>query len=128
MRDYQRKHNNPYLLPHNVQKQALYAIRDYERLTQERDAIRRGGQTEFERNFACGVERPTEERAIRLVMIEERIAAIDQAFAQLPPEYRRAVFENIVSGARYPITISQATGARWRGRAVFFTAQNLNLI
>ena len=38
MKEYQRKRNNPYQLPHNVYMRVLYHIRDYERMKAERQA------------------------------------------------------------------------------------------
>jgi len=107
MRNYQRKRNNPYRLPHNVYMQTLYIIRDRDRLQRELQHIREAPEMEA---------------------VSERIRAIDEGIASVPEEYRQGVFRSIAYGDPYPITAGEATWRRWRSRMAYYVAKNLKLL
>lgn len=130
MREYLVKEGNPHHLPKAVYYQALYAVRDYDRLRAEyRDVLAQslgsGGDGQ-PRGGAPG--RPTQRKAEKLAEISEKIDAIDRALAEIPPEYRKAVFENVKDQKPYPYIASPPTWSRWRRKFLYEVAKNLRLI
>ena len=47
-RDYQRTKRNPWILPHNLYRQTLYAIRDYNRIKEEYEYLIMGHPAEMD--------------------------------------------------------------------------------
>lgn len=94
MRDYQRKKDNPYKLPHNVYMQNLYFIRDYDRLKNE----------------------PSEESRAKCRKIEE-------ALNEIPKEYQKGVWNNICYHSPYPIDAGASTYQRWRSRFIYHVSK-----
>lgn len=127
MRNYQRKRQNPYLLPHNVYMQVLYLIRDYDRMQQVRADILNGSAPhDGTPHTAHG--NPTESKAIKLASLDHRCEQINAAIASVPREYRKAVWENICRRAPYPSDAGEATYKRWRCRFVWQVAKNMDFI
>ena len=127
MRDYQRKKNNPYRLPHELYMRVLYLVRDYARIKAARADILfgtpdRGGPP------VRGHGSPTENKALRLYALGNECDAVDKALASIPKEYRKGVWENIVHSAPYPYDADKETYGRWRRRFLYQVAQNLHLI
>ena len=128
MRDYQRKTNNPYHLPKTLYRRVLSVIRDYDRQRQEINNILYGTPDRDDIAVAGGLPGdPTENRAIRLSQYQNDIEAVEKALKKIPEEYRKAVFNNIKYGERFPDTASYRTWLRWRQRFVWYVAEKLNL-
>ncbi len=128
MRNYQKKHNNPYQLPHNVYMQCLYAIRDYDRLKKEMDDVLYASPSPDGQPRGSDISDVTASKAMRLEALGKRCEAVEQAIVYLPPEYRKGIMDNIMYGAGYPTDAGEATYRRWRCRFVYHAAQNLGLI
>ena len=108
--------------------QCLYAVRDYTRLKEEINNIIYYSPTldgQPHRNTPSDI---TGEKAVRIAEYNSKCDAIDNALAQLPPEYRKGVFNNITSGSRYPYDAGEATYRRWKYRFIYSVAENLKLI
>ncbi len=127
MRDYQRKKNNPYRLPHNLYMRVLYLVRDYERL----QAIRREILLESpspDGTPHSGIGSPTEGKALRMYAIGQECDAVERALAAVPAEYRRGILANICRRAPYPSDAGSETYGRWRRKFLYQVAKNLHLI
>ncbi len=126
MRDYQRKKNNPYKLPHNLYMRMLYLVRDYERIKSQRADILHSSPA-YDGQPHIGLGNPTETKGIKLAMLDAECLAVEKAIENIPPEYRKGVLDNICYGASYPITADYETYGRWRRRLLYYTAKNLHL-
>lgn len=127
MRDYQRQKNNPYKLPRNLYMRMLYLVRDYERLKSERDDILNSSPPSDGLPHS-GIGNPTENKAIKLAALGDKCDAIDKALETVPPEYRKAVRDNICFRSPYPIFAGETTFKRWRCRFIYEVAKNLHEI
>ena len=96
-RVYQRKTGNPYALPHNTYMRTVYVVRDYDRLRSQRAETAR-----------------------------RRVGAVERALGELPPEYRKGVFEYMARGRAYPITAGIATWRRQQQKFVWHVAALLD--
>lgn len=128
LKEYQRKRNNPYRLPHNLYMRVLYLIRDYDRLKSERQEILYASPVNDGMPRGNATFSATESKAIRLARLDEDCKAVEQALIQVPMEYRRGVLNNICYGSPYPIDAGCETYGRWRRRFIYWIAENLNLI
>lgn len=129
MRDYQRKKNNPYYLPKTLYRRVLAVIRDYDRQREEINDVLFGTADRDSIAVAGGMPgKPTENAAVRLAQCENDTEAVEQALVHIPEEYRKAVFDNIRYGERFPDTAAYSTWFRWKQRMAWFVAKNLNLI
>ncbi|MBR6617953.1 MAG: hypothetical protein IKL00_08820 [Oscillospiraceae bacterium] len=127
MRNYQRQKNNPYKLPHNLYMRMLYLVRDYERIRSERDDILHG-TPDHDGVPHAGYGSPTESRGIMLANMGGSCDAIDKALKDVPPEYRKGVWNNICYQCPYPTDAGEATYKRWRCRFIYNVAKNLHEI
>lgn len=132
MRDYQRVRNNPYVLPWNLYREMLYAIRDYERLVDEYENRIEEGMSPGSDTPSGGKTNktgdPTGMKVIKLSEISKRILSIDKAKMVIPQEYMDGVWNNIVKGKAYPRDADPRTYGRWKSRFVYEVARNLNRI
>lgn len=127
MRDYQRQRKNPYLLPHNVYKQVLYLVKDYDRLRSEQEDILNSAAINDGMPRSLDPSDPTQRKAERLDRIADQLRAIEGAAVQIPEEYRRGVWNNVLYGMPYPITAGIATWKRWRARYIWHVARRAGL-
>lgn len=87
MRDYIPK---TCTLPKAVYYQALYAVRDYDRLRAEYDDILHASAAPPDGlPHGSGSGQPVADKAIRLNAISTKLMAIERALNTIPPEYRR---------------------------------------
>lgn len=132
MRDYQRKRNNPYVLPWNLYREMLYAIRDYDRLVEEyNNRLEEGMSPESDSPSGGKTNRtgdPTGMKVVKLSEISRRILAIDKARMVIPEEYMNGIWNNIIKGTAYPRNADPRTYGTWKGRFVYEVARNLNRI
>ena len=91
-RDYQRK-KGKYTLPREVYRQTLWQVRDYHRLKDLYEAVaeERPGPSDGMPRGKGGTSDPTFQKAVKLEHIGRVLAAIDEALALVPPEYRGAL-------------------------------------
>lgn len=129
MRDYQRIKNNKWILPTNLYRQTLYAIRDYDRLKEEYEYIIQGRAIELD-GLPRGsqVVDPTAETAIKIEKINDRIKAIEAAKKAIPEEYIKGVWQNILYDAPFPLDAARSTYGLYKSKLVFETAKLLTLI
>ena len=129
MRNYQRKKNNPYLLPHNLYMRVLYMIRDYDRLREEYHIV-----LETSPPPPDGMPKgnilldPTAEKAVRRADLSREIKSIEQARFSVPIEYMDGVWDNIHYGAWFPPDAAECTYRRWKQRYIYHVAKNMNFI
>ena len=128
MRNYQRKINNPYYLPHNVYMQTLYLVRDYDRLRSEVLDIIYAGATPDGSSRSSRVGKPTESKASKIEEAEAKIKAIEAALLSIEPEYRKGVFDNVCYGSPYPTDASYETYGRKRRKFLYAVAHQMGNI
>ena len=129
MRDYQRKKNNPYYLPKTLYRRVLAVIRDYDRQREEINDVLFGTADRDGIAVAGGMPgKPTENAAVRLAQYENDTEAVEQALVHIPEEYRKAVFDNIRYGERFPDTAHRSTWFRWKRKFVWCVAKKLKLV
>lgn len=127
MRDYQRKKNNPYKLPHNLYMRMLYLVRDYERIKAERANILHSSPVNDGQPHT-GLGNPTEIKGIKLAMLDSECLAVEKALNDIPAEYRKGIMDNILYHAKYPYTASERTYGYQKSRLAYYIAQNLDYI
>lgn len=126
MRDYLPK---TYSLPKAVYYQALYAVRDYDRLRAEYDDILHASAAPPDGlPHGSGSGQPVMDKAIRLNAISAKLTAIERALSCIPPEYRRGVLDNVRYQAPYPYVACYRTWSTYRRRFLFGVAKNLRLL
>lgn len=128
MREYQPKREYPYKLPKAVYYQALYAVRDYDRVKREYNTMLGLSASPDGQPRSTAPGDPTGRLAIRRTELSDRLTAIDRALCEIPKEYRRGVANNVMYGSPYPYMASIATWSRWRRKFLYFVAAYLRLI
>lgn len=126
MRNYQRKKNNPYKLPHNLYMRMLYLVRDYERIKSERSDILYNSPA-LDGQPHSGLSNPTETKGIKLAMLDTECSAVEKALSNIPQEYRKGIMDNICYGSPYPYTAHRNTYSYWRTKLLNTIAKNLYL-
>ena len=127
-RDYQRTKNNKYILPRNLYRHTLYVIRDYDRIKLEYDymlqppAVSCDGQPK-----GGGRSDPTAMTAARVEKYHDIISAVDRAKQEIPKEYRKGVWQNIVHEAPFPFTAARSTYGFYKSKFVYMVAKFLCL-
>lgn len=118
MRNYQRKRNNPYLLPQNLYGEVKYLLKDYKRLKEEYQHLSEG-DTE-DRNW------------LLLCTVASKISAVDTAVLSIPQEYRKGVLNNIENerskAGYYPADADYRTYQTYKQRLIYLVAKNLNYV
>lgn len=118
MRDYQRKRNNPYKLPHNLYNEVKYMIKDYKRLKEEYEFLT--SAEEKDRNW------------VKLCTVATKISAIDSAITAIPQEYRSGLLKNLEyersKDGYYPPDADFRTYQNYKQRLIFLVAQNMNYV
>ncbi|MBO5163231.1 MAG: hypothetical protein J6B75_02130 [Ruminococcus sp.] len=127
MRDYQRKKNNSYKLPHNLYMRMLYLVRDYERIKSQRADILHSTPVNDGQPHTS-LSNPTEIKGIKLAMLDNECSAIEKALDDIPQEYRKGIIDNICYGSPYPYTAHRNTYSYWRTRLLNMVAKNLNIL
>lgn len=116
-------------LPKPVYYQALYAVRDYDRLRAEYDEILHASAAPPDgQPHGTGSGQPVADKVIQLDVLHDKLTAIDRALAAIPPEYRRGVLDNVRYGWPYPYIADRGTWTRWRRRFLWLTAKYLRLL
>lgn len=128
----QTKYRN-LVLPKEVYYQAVWAVRDLQRMEERLEEL------EGEKNLAEGrsivsdrsnnfvLYRSTEELAVERAVLQERIKGIRAALAVVPEEYRSFILSNLIfrtSGKAYPNRMWKY----WKQRFLFTVAKNLSMI
>lgn len=129
MKDYQRKTNNPHLLPKTVYNRVLWLIRDYERMKAERNEIIHGYNCEQD-GLPHGSEtgNPTMDKALKLETLGREMEAVEQALLLVDEDMRNGIINNICYQVPYPYYPSNSTWARNKRVFVYQVARNLKLV
>lgn len=118
MRNYQKKKNNPYLLPNFLYGEVKYIIKDYKRLKNEYETL--SAITTEERNWA------------KLCTVASKISAVDTALLRIPEEYRFGVINNIEyersKDGYYPPDADYRTYQKYKQRLIYHVAENLHYV
>lgn len=123
-RDYQRTRRNQWVLPHNLYRQTLYAIRDYPRLKEEYEYLLQGQSAEIDgQPKGNHIGDPTAVTAVKAEMLHNQLKAVDDAKKVIPSEYIKGVWDNIVYGTPYPSDAGRSTYSRWKSRFVYEVAK-----
>lgn len=135
MNDYQLKKGNSYLLPQTVYRQALYAVKDLNRLKKKllyleydisgtmpndpASIMSRGG----------GVSDITGNVASEIALTKSRIGAIESAFASVPDKYRRGLKDKLLNDVPSGnLGYSVNTWKKWQQVLLYHVAVNLKLL
>ena len=126
--EYQRK-KSKYILPDAVYFQVIWQIRDYYRLKDMADAIL-GESSGMGDGMPHGSPSPDGvfNKAIRRMELTRITNAIDEAYAQIPDEYQRGVWNNILYRTSVPQDADRATYARYKSKMIYHIAELLGLI
>ena len=109
----------------------IYLIRDYPRLLEEADAILEATppQTETPEIQRQRNIKATETTNIKYSMILRDIRDIEEALKEtVPPDARRAIMENILTGQRYPIDRHRNTYTKYKQRYIHRLAERRELL
>lgn len=129
MRDYQRQHDNPYLLPEYLYKMVKYAIKDYDRiLAQKQDILYSVSLPPNGMPRSGKVPNPTEDKGLKLAALSHQLECIDQALHMVPQEYRKGVFNEARYGGGFSTDAGERTYKRWKQKFVYWTAQNMGMV
>ena len=127
-RDYQRKRTK-YILPKAVYHQALWIIRDYQRMKDRmNDKLGTKSQNLDGMPHGNGTTDPTFEAAAIREDMARKIAAIDRSLQLIPPEYQKGIWENIQYGSPFPDDAERSTYGHAKSRFVHEVAVILNLV
>lgn len=138
MKDYllQKRRDRSIVLPQNVYRQALYAIKDLPRLKRKLAEVKvkaysipavsldhRTGMG----NFA--VSDFTGNQAIVIANLEARIGSIERAFDEVPEKYRYGIMNKLVYDIPYDTEFCCLnTWKKWQQLVVFNAAVNLHIL
>ena len=133
MRDYQPNTNrNPYFLQPTLYKIILWIIRDYDRQKEEYHECINGIGGIQHTNTPIGgsgeINKPTENKALKIATLSTNLKAIEQALILVPDEYRDAVLSNIKYYTPYPDIADRRTFSTYKRRFIYHVAKNLNFV
>lgn len=129
MRDYQRTKNNKYVLPQTVYLQAIYKIRDYDRMVLELErALESSPEPSDGMPKGTGTSNPTERAVIKRSKYLNDVGVIKKCFEVVPDEYKKGVWNNIVFRKRFPDDAARSTYGNYKALFIFEVAKELCLI
>lgn len=132
--EYQQKRLKGYVLPVAVQRQAVWAVKDLERLVEQLDYYKAKFYSISGRDFsveydagAC-VKDATAERAALLCNLTARIGAIEDALKIIPIIYRMGIRDHLVKDLPYSDEYHINTWRKWQQIFIYNVAVNLNIL
>ena len=131
MRDYQRKHNNKYILPNAVYNATIWQIRDYNRLKDQlNDLADTSAAIDYSRDKVqtSANTDATLNAALRYSHVHDICTAIETAKENMPEEYRIGVWNNILYYMPYPIDADRSTYGRVKSKFIYEVATSLEYI
>lgn len=123
-KDYQPKATRDYV-PHNLWMQAIYIIRDYDRLVAERDAIIDETPITSNGRSVGKIGDPTGSKAARIENVSIKIHAIEKALKTIPNEYIDGVLNNIKYHTAYPDYANVRTWSRYKAKFISDVVKNM---
>lgn len=116
-----------YSLAHHpeARQRALWLIRDYPHIKARLDQIDgygSGGGNDGQPR-AHNPKSPVEGLAIKRAALADQLRPVDLAFDEIPEEYRRGLWLNIVERQRYPDYAALKTWQRQRQKLLWYVAE-----
>lgn len=134
MNDYQQKRAKDFVLPQTVYRQALYAIKDLDRLEKKlfylrcMDGVKGRDPTRLPDPTGL-VSDVTGAKASEIVSTEARIRAIEEAFEKVPEKYRSGLKDKLIHDVPYSrLGYSINTWKKWQQILIYYAAVNLNIL
>lgn len=135
MNDYQLKREKSYLLPQTVYRQALYAVKDLDRMKKKLQFMEAEASGILSSDPSVIMSRGgavsdiTGNRASEMALTESRIKAIESAFEEVPQKYRSGLKDKLI----YDIPISRLgysvnTWKKWQQVLLYHVAVNLKIL
>ncbi len=134
MNDFQQLKDRNFVLPQTVYRQALYAIKDLDRLRKKLEYLRSEAYDIKGRapNDIVGqsgyVSDRMADKAVEIASTQARIKAIEDAFQTIPFEYRDGIEDKLVYDVPYDLGHSINTWKKYQQRLIFRVAVNLRII
>ena len=133
-REYQLKKMKNYVLPETVYRQALWAVKDLNRLREELNkAIENVDNIHspnfFNESIGTGFYSDiTAKKADKLITLTNRIESIEAALFSIPEKYREGIKQKLVDGKSYGDEFHPNTWKKWQQVYISNVAKNLGLI
>ena len=136
MKDYQQKRVKDYVMPQPVYRQALWAVKDLERLKEKladlkTDAYVLGGRdmtmpvTGYGTGLVCD---STGSKAVKITVLTRRIEAIESALLYLPEKYRQGIESKLTRDEPYDEEVAHLnTWKKWQQVFLYHVADNLQI-
>jgi len=135
MNDYQQNREKNYTLPQCVYRQALWAVKDLNRLKQRYKELEE--QASYIRSIDFSSSVPiagvmhvsdnTSYLAMDLARISKRIEAIEDAFLAIPPKYEEGIRNKLIYDIPYTEEYCMNTWKKWQQIFLFTVAMNLHI-
>lgn len=133
-REWQQTKMKDYLMPDTVYYQSIWAVRDLERMENRIKELKASVDDDATSSFVMesylqdgNVAKPSEAKAMELVILEERVSLIKDAMNIIPENYKRYVLSNIIlknSGVSFPNKLWRV----WKQKFLFNVAKNLSIM
>ena len=133
-REYQLKRMKNYVLPETVYRQALWAVKDLNRLKEELNKAVENVDNIHSPNFfnesiGSGYYSDiTAKKADKLIALTNRIEGIETALFSIPEKYREGIRRKLVDGKSYGDEFHPNTWKKWQQVYIYNVAKNLGLI
>ncbi len=133
-REYQVKRMKDYVLPEAVYRQALWAVKDFNRLKEELNRAVENidnihSPNFFNESIGSGLYSDiTAKKADKLITLTNRIDSIESAFFYIPEKYRWGIRNKLMDGGRFGDDFHPNTWKKWQQVYLFHVAKNLGLI
>lgn len=109
-----------YKLSKDAYHETIWFIRQYRAYKQEYRSLIDLRGMKYEMKIRSGLSDPTFEAVRRTERVKGKIDAIERGFSQIPEEYRKGIFENIITKKPYPDFADTSTWKRWKRRVVWY--------
>lgn len=130
-RDYQRKINNRYKLPKAIYHQALWIIRDYERVKRQLENTLNCSNSNKDINSFIQTNRtsnPVLNEVIKRDKYFNYVKIIEKSLNVIPTEYQKGVWDNITKYKAYPLNADRSTYGRYKSKFIHEVAERFDLI
>lgn len=133
-REYQVKRLKSYVLPEAVYRQALWAVKDVNRLREElalaiEEIDNIHSPDFFNESVGKGIYSDiTAKKADRLIALTNRIDSIEAAMFSIPERYRQGMRDKLIDGGTFDDSFHPNTWKKWQQVFIFNVAKNLGLM
>lgn len=134
VREYQVRRLKSYVLPETVYRQALWAIKDLNRLKEElnkavEDVDNIHSPNFFNESINTGFySDSTGRKGDKLINLTNRIDNIESAMFYVPEKYRQGLRRKLIEGGDFGDEHHPNTWKKWQQVFIFHVAKNLGLI